>query len=250
MRPTGRRGCQQRVSTTRAHQRRRAWWRHSAAVPYNSRTTRRAPTGSYWRRRQRFSAVPIRSFNRENTDERPRGPMGVGALITRRSQVQILPPPPIAPGQRPFPLRRGGPRLLPGVNALSTRLGVGAHGHPCAVVGARAIGSVLVTRRSAGTAAHENRREHAGAVFCLDHLGHNPKVLPAQRCRHVRVPARVTGWRCRVSDRRVWFITCAGRGVGESFARAAVAAGHAVVATGRRVADVERVFVDAPTCSW
>jgi len=38
--------------------------------------------------------------------------------------------------------------------------------------------------------------------------------------------------------------------VGESFARAAVAAGHAVVATGRRVADVERVFVDAPTCSW
>ena len=213
-------------------------------------STRRWPTGADEDRRVPPVTRSAWALTSTDASERGRDRTKTGVLITRRSQVQILPPPPIAPGQRPFPLRRGGPRLLPGVNALSTRLGVGAHGHPCAVVGARAIGSVLVTRRSAGTAAHENRREHAGAVFCLDHLGHNPKVLPAQRCRHVRVPARVTGWRCRVSDRRVWFITCAGRGVGESFARAAVAAGHAVVATGRRVADVERVFVDAPTCSW
>ena len=46
---------------------------------------------------------------RANTDERPRGPTGVGALITRRSQVQILSPPPSKePAQRPFPNRREG----------------------------------------------------------------------------------------------------------------------------------------------
>jgi len=106
-----------------------------------------------------------------------------GRLITRRSQVQILPPPPIAPGQRPFPLRRGGPRPLPAVNAVSTRDGVGARGHPSVVAGARATGSVLVTRVSTGTAAHENRREQTDADSCLDHLGRNPKVSPAQRCR-------------------------------------------------------------------
>lgn len=37
-----------------------------------------------------------------------------------------------------------------------------------------------------------------------------------------------------VTDSKVWFITGAGRGMGESFARAALAAGHAVVATARR----------------
>ena len=36
-----------------------------------------------------------------------------------------------------------------------------------------------------------------------------------------------------MSDKRVWFITGAGRGMGVDFARAALAAGHAVVATGR-----------------
>jgi NAD(P)-dependent dehydrogenase (short-subunit alcohol dehydrogenase family) len=35
------------------------------------------------------------------------------------------------------------------------------------------------------------------------------------------------------TDKRVWFITGAGRGMGVDFARAALAAGHAVVATGR-----------------
>ena len=39
-------------------------------------------------------------------------------------------------------------------------------------------------------------------------------------------------------NRKVWFITGAGRGMGADFARAALAAGHAVVATGR---DPERV---------
>ena len=36
-----------------------------------------------------------------------------------------------------------------------------------------------------------------------------------------------------MTDKRVWFITGAGRGMGVDFARAALAAGHAVVATGR-----------------
>src|SRR3954453_20138697 len=36
-----------------------------------------------------------------------------------------------------------------------------------------------------------------------------------------------------VSDKKIWFITGAGRGMGADFARAALAAGHAVVATGR-----------------
>ena len=36
-----------------------------------------------------------------------------------------------------------------------------------------------------------------------------------------------------MSDRRVWFITGAGRGGGVEFAKAALAAGNAVVGTGR-----------------
>ena len=36
-----------------------------------------------------------------------------------------------------------------------------------------------------------------------------------------------------MTNRRVWFITGAGRGMGADFAKAALAAGHAVVATGR-----------------
>ena len=39
-------------------------------------------------------------------------------------------------------------------------------------------------------------------------------------------------------DGKVWMITGAGRGMGTSFARAALAAGHSVVATGRRPDDV------------
>src|SRR3954454_7625650 len=36
-----------------------------------------------------------------------------------------------------------------------------------------------------------------------------------------------------VTDRKVWLVTGAGRGMGVDIARAALAAGHAVVATGR-----------------
>jgi NAD(P)-dependent dehydrogenase (short-subunit alcohol dehydrogenase family) len=43
-----------------------------------------------------------------------------------------------------------------------------------------------------------------------------------------------------MSDRRVWFITGAARGMGESFVTAALAEGHAVVATSRRPGDVTR----------
>src|SRR5690242_11581416 len=37
-----------------------------------------------------------------------------------------------------------------------------------------------------------------------------------------------------MTDRKVWFITGAARGMGVDFAKAALAAGHAIVATGRR----------------
>ena len=36
-----------------------------------------------------------------------------------------------------------------------------------------------------------------------------------------------------MSNRKIWFITGAGRGMGVDFAKAALAAGQAVVATGR-----------------
>jgi NAD(P)-dependent dehydrogenase (short-subunit alcohol dehydrogenase family) len=38
-----------------------------------------------------------------------------------------------------------------------------------------------------------------------------------------------------MADKRVWFITGAGRGMGVEFAKAALAAGNAVVATGRNI---------------
>jgi NAD(P)-dependent dehydrogenase (short-subunit alcohol dehydrogenase family) len=43
-----------------------------------------------------------------------------------------------------------------------------------------------------------------------------------------------------MTDRKIWFITGAGRGMGVDFARAALAAGHAVVATGRNPDTVSR----------
>ena len=36
-----------------------------------------------------------------------------------------------------------------------------------------------------------------------------------------------------MSNKKIWFITGAGRGMGVDFAKAALAAGHAVVASGR-----------------
>jgi NAD(P)-dependent dehydrogenase (short-subunit alcohol dehydrogenase family) len=41
-----------------------------------------------------------------------------------------------------------------------------------------------------------------------------------------------------VSNKKIWFITGAGRGMGADFAKAALAAGHSVVASGR---DTDRV---------
>jgi len=43
-----------------------------------------------------------------------------------------------------------------------------------------------------------------------------------------------------MKSRKVWFITGAGRGMGVDFAKAALAAGHAVVATGRDTDIVEK----------
>src|SRR5882672_11330060 len=42
------------------------------------------------------------------------------------------------------------------------------------------------------------------------------------------------------ADKQVWFITGAGRGMGVDFVKAALAAGHAVVATGRDTAAVAK----------
>ena len=47
-----------------------------------------------------------------------------------------------------------------------------------------------------------------------------------------------------MSDSKVWFITGAGRGMGASLARAALAAGHAVVATARRADTIAGVVGD------
>jgi NAD(P)-dependent dehydrogenase (short-subunit alcohol dehydrogenase family) len=43
-----------------------------------------------------------------------------------------------------------------------------------------------------------------------------------------------------MTDKKVWFITSAGRGMGVDIAKAALAAGHAVVATGRNTDRVRR----------
>ena len=48
-----------------------------------------------------------------------------------------------------------------------------------------------------------------------------------------------------MTDKRVWFITGAGRGMGVDFARAALAAGNAVVATGRNTDAVRTAVGDA-----
>ncbi len=48
-----------------------------------------------------------------------------------------------------------------------------------------------------------------------------------------------------MSEKQVWFITGTGRGMGVHFAQAALAAGHAVVATGRRPETVREAVGDA-----
>ena len=52
----------------------------------------------------------------------------------------------------------------------------------------------------------------------------------------MRLDTRLTASRTNedmMANKKVWFITGAGRGMGADFAKAALAAGHAVVATGR-----------------
>src|SRR4051812_29047835 len=48
-----------------------------------------------------------------------------------------------------------------------------------------------------------------------------------------------------INDRQVWLITGAGRGLGVGIAKAALAAGHAVVATARRVESVATALGEA-----
>ena len=48
-----------------------------------------------------------------------------------------------------------------------------------------------------------------------------------------------------VTDKKVWFITGAGRGMGVDIAKAALAAGNAVVATGRNPEAVTKAVGDA-----
>ena len=43
-----------------------------------------------------------------------------------------------------------------------------------------------------------------------------------------------------MTNKKIWFITGAGRGMGVDFVKAALAAGHAVVATGRDTDAVAR----------
>lgn len=49
-----------------------------------------------------------------------------------------------------------------------------------------------------------------------------------------------------MGNKKVWFITGAGRGMGGDFARAALGAGHAVVATGRDPSAVSKALGDSP----
>src|SRR4029450_10836285 len=48
-----------------------------------------------------------------------------------------------------------------------------------------------------------------------------------------------------MGDKKVWLVTGAGRGMGIDIAKAALAAGHAVVATGRNTATVTKAVGDA-----
>jgi NAD(P)-dependent dehydrogenase (short-subunit alcohol dehydrogenase family) len=48
----------------------------------------------------------------------------------------------------------------------------------------------------------------------------------------------------------VWFITGAGRGMGLDITKAALAADHKVVATGRNTDKVPRLLENPQTCWW
>ena len=62
--------------------------------------------------------------------------------------------------------------------------------------------------------------------------------------RRAETPVQVTQGGLR-TDKRVWFITGAGRGMGVDFAKAALAAGNAVVATGRNTDAVRTAVGEA-----
>jgi len=51
-----------------------------------------------------------------------------------------------------------------------------------------------------------------------------------------------------MTDKKVWLITGAGRGLGLDIARAALAAGHAVIATGRDPAKFASAIGPARIC--
>jgi hypothetical protein len=79
-------------------------------VLYNRRTTRRAPTSTHQCKREEADILAEEPLIRTDAVERLLPRTEATRLITRRSQVQILPPPPSKePAQRPFPRNREGP---------------------------------------------------------------------------------------------------------------------------------------------
>src|SRR5687768_18217078 len=50
---------------------------------------------------------------------------------------------------------------------------------------------------------------------------------------HPAPPTPQPSGETQMTDKKIWFITGAGRGMGAEFAKAVLAAGHALVATGR-----------------
>jgi NAD(P)-dependent dehydrogenase (short-subunit alcohol dehydrogenase family) len=59
------------------------------------------------------------------------------------------------------------------------------------------------------------------------------------------MPLLFSDWICVMTDKSVWFVTGAGRGMGVDIVRAALAAGHAVVATGRNTDAVTSALGEA-----
>ena len=53
-----------------------------------------------------------------------------------------------------------------------------------------------------------------------------------------------------MTEKKVWLITGAGRGLGVNIAKAALSAGHAVVATGRDAAKVAAAVGDHESMFW
>jgi NAD(P)-dependent dehydrogenase (short-subunit alcohol dehydrogenase family) len=74
--------------------------------------------------------------------------------------------------------------------------------------------------------------------------------LPRRRSHNLGVPFKRRGFQkgsqtrrgANMTNKKVWFITGAGRGMGVDFARAALGAGHSVVAAGRNVERVRQAI--------